>query len=84
MATPTPPLIEPAIKRAVTFIDGQNLYRAAKESFGYHYPNYDVRKLSDSVCGFEVGISHKSGFTRVFPIRPTTPAGITFGLGNSR
>jgi uncharacterized LabA/DUF88 family protein len=45
------PLVEPAIKRAVTFIDGQNLYRAAKESFGYHYPNYDVRKLSAAVCG---------------------------------
>lgn len=33
---------EPAIKRAVTFVDGQNLYRSAKEAFGYHFPNYDV------------------------------------------
>ena len=47
---PQPPLAEPAIKRAVTFIDGQNLYRAAKEAFGYHYPNYDVQKLSSAVC----------------------------------
>jgi len=45
---PTP--LEPAIKRVVTFIDGQNLFRAAKEAFGYHYPNYDVKKLSQSVC----------------------------------
>jgi len=41
---------EPAIKRAVAFFDGQNLYHAAKEAFGYHYPNYDVLKLSNEVC----------------------------------
>ena len=46
----TVPLAKPAIKRAVTFVDGQNLYRAAKEAFGYHYPNYDVQKLSKAVC----------------------------------
>ena len=50
MASTSTLLAEPALKRAVTFIDGQNLYRAAKESFGYHYPNYDVRKLSEAVC----------------------------------
>jgi uncharacterized LabA/DUF88 family protein len=44
------PLVEPAIKWAVTFIDGQNLYRSAKEAFGYHYPNYDVLALSKAVC----------------------------------
>jgi len=44
------PLVEPAIKRCVTFFDGQNLYRSAKEAFGYHYPNYDVMKLSGVVC----------------------------------
>ena len=26
---------EPLVKRAVAFIDGQNLYHAARESFGY-------------------------------------------------
>ncbi len=41
---------EPAIKRAVTFVDGQNLYRSAEEAFGYHFPNYDVQKLSKAVC----------------------------------
>lgn len=50
MPNPLAPLLEPAIKRAVAFIDGQNLYRSAKEAFGYHYPNYDVQKLSDAVC----------------------------------
>lgn len=41
---------EPAVKRAISFIDGQNLYRSAKEAFGHHYPNYDVQKLSSAVC----------------------------------
>jgi hypothetical protein len=36
--------------RAVIFIDGQNLYRAVKDAFGYTYPNYNVRKLAETVC----------------------------------
>jgi uncharacterized LabA/DUF88 family protein len=36
---------EPLVKRAVAFIDGQNLYHAARESFGYTYPNYDVAMI---------------------------------------
>ena len=40
----------PAIIRAVAFIDGQNLYRHAKDAFGYHYPNFDPNKLHDAVC----------------------------------
>lgn len=42
--------VEPAIKRAVAFIDGQNLFHAAREAFGYTYPNYDVVALAGSVC----------------------------------
>lgn len=41
---------DPTIKRAVAFIDGQNLYRKAKTAFGYHYPNYDVHALATAVC----------------------------------
>jgi len=41
---------EPAAKRAVVFIDGQNLFNAVKESFGYPYPNYDVKKLAELLC----------------------------------
>jgi len=41
---------EPAHKRAITFIDGQNLYYAVRESFGCVYPNYDVLALSEAVC----------------------------------
>jgi uncharacterized LabA/DUF88 family protein len=41
---------EPPLKRAVSFIDGQNLYHSVRESFGYTYPNYDVVALSQSIC----------------------------------
>ncbi len=41
---------EPGVKRAVAFIDGQNLFHAAREAFGYTYPNYDVRVLAERVC----------------------------------
>lgn len=32
---------EPKVKRAFAFIDGQNLFFAARQAFGYTYPNYD-------------------------------------------
>ena len=43
-------IYEPAIKRAVAFFDGQNLYRHAKDAFGHHHPNFDPIKLFDAVC----------------------------------
>jgi hypothetical protein len=41
---------EPAVKRAFAFFDGQNLFYAAKEAFGYPFPNYDPRLLTERVC----------------------------------
>jgi uncharacterized LabA/DUF88 family protein len=41
---------EPISKRAVAFFDGQNLYHAAKQAFGYTYPNYAPLKLAQAVC----------------------------------
>lgn len=41
---------EPATKRTVAFVDGQNLFHAAKEAFGYSYPNYDPLKLAQRIC----------------------------------
>jgi uncharacterized LabA/DUF88 family protein len=52
---------EPLIKRAVAFIDGQNLYHAARESFGHTYPNFDVKALSQHICrskGWELSQVH--------------------------
>lgn len=42
--------VEPARKRAVTFIDGQNLFHCAKEAFGYSHPNYDPLKISQCIA----------------------------------
>lgn len=41
---------EPPVKRAFAFFDGQNLFHAAKEAFGYPYPNYDPLALAQRVC----------------------------------
>lgn len=41
---------EPTDKRAVAFVDGQNLFHAVREAFGYTYPNYDVLALCQAVC----------------------------------
>jgi uncharacterized LabA/DUF88 family protein len=43
--------VEPTIKRAVVFVDGQNLFHAAREAFGYTYPNYDIVALGRAICG---------------------------------
>jgi uncharacterized LabA/DUF88 family protein len=42
--------VEPATKRAYVFIDGQNLYHAAMDAFGYTYPNYDPGALARELC----------------------------------
>jgi uncharacterized LabA/DUF88 family protein len=41
---------EPIAKRALAFFDGQNLFYAAKEAYGYPYPNYDPHRLAQAVC----------------------------------
>jgi hypothetical protein len=41
---------EPAIKRAIAFVDGQNLFYAARNAFGHAYPNYDVASLAAAIC----------------------------------
>jgi uncharacterized LabA/DUF88 family protein len=41
---------EPANKRAYAFFDGQNLFYAAKEAFGYPYPNYGPKLLAERIC----------------------------------
>lgn len=43
-------MIEPQVKKASFFIDGQNLFHAARQTFGYTHPNYDVKKLAEKVC----------------------------------
>jgi hypothetical protein len=61
-------MVEPGRKRAVAFFDGQNLFRHSKDAFGFHWPNYDPRKLTELVCarlGFDVhGVRFYTGTPR--------------------
>lgn len=41
---------EPSTKRVAAFVDGQNLYHAAKKAFGYPYPNYDPKLLAERIA----------------------------------
>jgi len=41
---------EPTVKRAVAFVDGQNLFYAARNAFGHKFPNHDVAALAAAVC----------------------------------
>lgn len=38
------------LKNAIAFIDGQNLFRHAKEAFGHYHPNYNPVALHKAVC----------------------------------
>jgi uncharacterized LabA/DUF88 family protein len=55
----------PAVIRAVAFIDGQNLFAAARDAFGVRAPSFDVVALSHAVAaarGWEVsGVHFYSG-----------------------
>jgi hypothetical protein len=41
---------EPETKRVFAFFDGQDLFYAAKEAFGYPYPNYGPKLLTERIC----------------------------------
>jgi uncharacterized LabA/DUF88 family protein len=41
---------EPPVKRAVAFMDGQNLFHSVRGSFGYSYPNFDLLALAKTIC----------------------------------
>lgn len=43
-------MIEPVLKRAIVYVDGQNLFHSAKDAFGYAFPNFDINLLAQSVC----------------------------------
>jgi len=74
---------EPAVKRAVAFIDGQNLFHAAREAFGYTYPSYDVQRLAERLCGPRGGDSPRPVSTPGSRTWPTTRSGIRSGRGSS-
>jgi len=59
--------------RAIVFVDGQNLFRAAKDAFGYHYPNYDIKKLADTICSSRGWIAVENRFYTGIPDRKDDP-----------
>ncbi len=46
---------EPRVKRVVAFVDGQNLFYAAKKAFGYPFPNYNPKALAERVTAARGG-----------------------------
>ena len=60
-------------------MDGQNLFHSVRESFGYTYPNYDVRVLAEAVCrskGWELA---QARFYTGVPDATDNPPGTTSG-----
>ena len=41
---------EPDVRRAIAFVDGQNLFYAAKKAFGSRFPDYDPKALAERIC----------------------------------
>jgi len=41
---------EPSLKRVNAYVDGQNLFHAARALFGAAYPDFDPRCLADRIC----------------------------------
>ena len=42
--------VEPSEKRVVVFVDGQNLFHAARDAFGCTFPDYDVSALAKALA----------------------------------
>ena len=56
-----------------SFIDGQNLFHAARESFGHTFPNYHVLALSQAVCNRAGGQLSQVRFYTGVPDRQDDP-----------
>lgn len=66
---------EPAIKRAITFVDGQNLYHGLREAFASTtHPNYDLMKLSQAICAREGWLLKQVRFYSGYPSAKDDPA----------
>lgn len=56
---------EPQVKRALSFVDGQNLFHHVKAAFGHSVLNYDPLALANAICaehGFRnVGVRFYTG-----------------------
>jgi len=64
---------EPEKKRVYSFFDGQNLYHAVKDAFGYTYPNYDPLALARLVCDIKGWNLSKVNFYTGMPDQDDDP-----------
>jgi len=72
---------EPRVKNTIAFLDGQNLFYAAKEAFGHQYPSYDALKLATAICqGQGWFLKHTCFYTGV-PDASDNPFWSTFWTG---
>lgn len=69
---------EPSLPRVAVYIDGQNLFNAVKEAFGYSFPNYDIKKLSQEVCNTNNWVVDKIYFYTGLPDRSVDPGRYQF------
>ena len=71
--------VEPTTKRAVVFFDGQNLFYAAKEAFGYSYPNYDPKLSGRKSLRLQRLDGSRQSLLHGVPSAATSPTGTTSG-----
>jgi uncharacterized LabA/DUF88 family protein len=65
---------EPEVKRAIVFIDGQNLYHGLREAFSSTtHPNYDLLKLSHAVCNAKGWVLKQIRFYTGYPSSKEEP-----------
>jgi len=64
---------EPGVKRAVAFVDGQNLFYAAKKAFGYRFPNYDPKALAERITATRGWTLSQTFFYTGIPDRTDNP-----------
>ena len=74
---------ESRARRAVAFLDGQNLYHAAREVFGYTHPNYDPFALARTICARRGWRLEEVRFYTGVPPLATIPSGAGSGRRNS-
>jgi len=82
-------MIEPAQKRAIVYVDGQNLFHSTKDAFGYTFPNFDILLLAQTICAaqgwdivecrFYTGIPNPgdNAFWNLFWVKKTAQMGRT-------
>ena len=64
---------EPSLKRVVAFVDGQNLFYAAKKAFGYRFPNYNAKALAERVSADRGWTLSETFFYTGIPDRTDNP-----------